>query len=64
MTRMLTFSGTLLPLASNVETRMWALRPRPNGPAVLALADALTGPTFTGLAIATQFCAIDLCQYT
>jgi uncharacterized MnhB-related membrane protein len=60
--RTLTFSGTLSPLASNVETMMWAARPRPNGPAVVALAEALIGATFTGLAIGMQFCAIDLCQ--
>jgi hypothetical protein len=64
MTTIFTFSGTLLPPASNVDTTMCEFRPCPLGPKVSAFAGAVSGATFTGLATAMQREGIDLCQYT
>ena len=60
----LTFSGTLLPLASNVCDEQDVLRPLPSGPNVSAVACPSVAGTFAGLAIAMQFCGIDRCQDT
>jgi len=54
MTTTFTFSGTLLPPESNVDTTMCELRPWPLGPNVSAVACAVRGATFTGLATAMQ----------
>ena len=64
MTTTLTFSGTLLPPESNVDTTMCELCALAARPERIGRCRAVIGATFTGFATAMQRAGIDLCQDT
>jgi len=64
MTTTLTLTGTLLPLASKVETSKLVALFCPPSPNAEALAEPRTVGTFVGLAMAMQPDGIDRCQDT